>query len=218
MNHRTLIFLSFTFLTLVTFLFFWLRIQPIEPNLDDVVDPIAEITEPTITFVNPARGAEEPLVTIIEFGDFECAPCKTLASTLESILINNPDTVKLVWKDLPNESLHEFATPAAVAAHCADRQGAFWQYHDQLFERQTYLSNSQFTQIATDLGLNVNKFEACYQTQDTLPIVKRDYEEGIGLGITSTPTIIIGNEMLSGAVSVEAIYELIKEVLATSAE
>ena len=213
MNHRLLTFITFSFLTVVIFIFFWLRVQPIEPKLIETDTTITEISEPSITFVNPTRGTDTPTLRIIEFGDFECGPCSTMASTLEAVLIANPDTIQLVWKDLPNESLHQFATPAAIAAHCADRQGAFWQYHDELFARQSYLSESQFPQIATDIGLDVGKLTSCFDTRDTLPIVKRDYNEAIGLGLTSTPTIFIGDEILIGAVSTQTILDTVQSEL-----
>lgn len=110
---------------------------------------------------------------------------------------------------MPNESTHELATPTAIAAHCADRQGMFWQYHDALFERQPYLSETQFTQIATDIGLDVEKFQTCYDARDTLPIVKKDYEEGLALGITSTPTLYIGDQTLVGAVTTQDLIDLV---------
>jgi len=203
-------------LSALVFIFFWLRVRPVEINYDAYTDDIQEVSEPTVTFVNPAKGAEEPTVTIIEYGDFECGPCKTLSSTLQTILSSYPDDVQVVWKDLPNESLHELSTPAAIAAHCADRQGTFWGYHDELFVRQSYLSESQFLQIATTLGLDVEKFQSCYDDRETLPIVKKDYEEALGLGLTSTPTLFIGDEILVGAVSSEQLIEMIEDLLANT--
>ncbi|HLD21000.1 MAG TPA: thioredoxin domain-containing protein [Patescibacteria group bacterium] len=213
MEHRWLGFLSIGALGLMVFVFFWFRNQPIEINIPESTIEVGSLTQPTVTFVNPAKGAEEPTITIVEFGDFECGPCQTLVDSLEVVVKTFPDDVQVVWKDMPNESIHELATPAAIAAHCADRQGAFWTYHDALFDRQAYLSESQFTQIAQDLQLDVKKFQTCYNERDTLPIVKKDYEEGLALGLTSTPTLFVGDQTLVGAITTQDLVDLVATML-----
>lgn len=213
MQHRWLAFICIAALGLIVFIFFWYRNQPIEVVIPEPEIEVGSLTEPTVTFVNPAKGAETPTVTIIKFGDFQCAACATLDDSLEVLMKTYPNDVRVVWKDMPNESAHPLATPAAIAAHCADRQGMFWQYHDALFERQSYLNESQFTQIATDLGLNIGKFQTCYDERDTLPIVKKDYQEGLALGITSTPTLFIGDQTVVGAVSTQDLVALVNEQL-----
>lgn len=215
MQHRWLAFLSIAALGLMVFIFFWFRVQPIEVVIPEPDIEVGSLTQPTVTFVNPTKGAEAPRVIVVEFGDFQCAACVTLDDSMEVLLKTYPNDVRIVWKDMPNESAHPLATPAAIAAHCADRQGAFWEYHDALFDRQSYLSESQFTQIATDLGLNVGKFQTCYDERDTLPIVKKDYEEGLALGITSTPTLYIGDQVFVGAISTQDLVELVATMIKT---
>jgi protein-disulfide isomerase len=154
----------------------------------------------------------------VEFGDFQCAACATLADTLDVVVNTYPDTVRVIWKDMPNESAHELATPAAIAAHCADRQGMFWKYHDVLFDRQPVLSEAQLSQIAIDIGLHVGKFQTCYEQRETLPIVKKDYEEGLALGITSTPTMYIGTQTVIGAVSPQDLISMVATLLKSGTE
>lgn len=213
MPHRWLTFLTIGILGLFVFIFFWLFNRPIEIPVRDASTPTDTLTTPIVTFVNPSKGAPEPTVTIVEFGDFECGACQTLMSTLEAILKTYPDDVRLVWKDLPNESAHPLATPAAIAAHCADRQGAFWQYHDALFARQSILSETAFAQIAQEVGLDAQKFQSCYDARDTLPIVKKDYEEGLALGLTATPTLFVGEEMFVGAVTLSDLQAVVESAL-----
>lgn len=215
MQQRWLPFFVIAVLALIIFIFFWYRNQPIEIPVPEDDGGTTTLTEPTVTFINPSRGSATAKVTIVEFGDFECEACKTLADTLEVVLKSYPDDVKLVWKNLPNESANEFATPAAIAAHCADRQGAFWAYYDLLFERQGYLSETQFVQIAQEIGLDLNTFQGCYESRDTLPIVKRDYEEGLALGLTSTPTLFVGDEIVIGAVTTQELLDLVANLLAS---
>ncbi len=213
MSHRWLAFLSIGALGVVVFIFFVLRLRPIE--IPEPVQTIVagSLASPTVTFVNPSRGSQDAKITIVEFGDFECAPCQTLATSLEVVLKTYPNDVRLVWKDMPNESVHALATPSAIAAHCADRQGKFWEYHDALFTRQNSLSESQFPLIANELGLDTKKFQDCFDSRDTLPIVRKDYEEGLSLGLTSTPTLYIGDDILIGAVTLQEILDLIESKL-----
>jgi protein-disulfide isomerase len=214
MQHRFLTFFVLGILSIMVFIFFGLRNRPIEIDYDRIDEINREVNEPTVTFINPSKGSKEATITIITYSDFTCGPCKTLSSTLQTILSTYPNDIRVVWKNLPNESLDEISTPSAMAAHCADRQGAFWEYHDELFIRQSYLSENQLFQIATSLGLNEQKFQSCYEKQDTLPIIKQDYEEGIALGITATPTIFIGDEIFIGAVSANQLIEVIENILA----
>src|SRR5690606_38065167 len=147
--------------------------------------------------------------TLVVFSDFECPACKQLDTSLEVVLRTRPEEVRVVWKDMPNESAHPNATPAAVAAHCADRQGKFWEYHDALFERQTFLDPTLFAPLAAELGLDEGAFARCYDALDTLPVVKKDYEEGLALGITATPTVYIGATPYVGALSADDLLSAI---------
>lgn len=218
MPHRWLTFLTIGVLSLIVFIFFGLRLRPIEIPEPPTASTTGELEEPTVTFVNPSRGPEDARLTLIVFSDFQCDACQTIATSLDVVLKTYPNDVRLVWKDMPNESLHAFATPAAIAAHCADRQGAFWAYHDELFVKQSYLSESQFTQIASTRGLNMDTFQSCYDARDTLPIVTKDYEEGLALGITSTPTLWVGDQILVGAIPAQDLITLVDTLLQESSQ
>jgi protein-disulfide isomerase len=213
MKQRWLAFLSIGVLSVIIFIFFWYTNRPIEIPIPEIDVEIGSLSEPTVTYINPSKGPTDAPLTIVEFGDFECGPCQALATSLEVVHLTYPDEVQVVWKNLPNESLHQLATPAAIAAHCADRQGMFWEYHDELFLRQTYLAESQFEQIASSLGLDIEKFQTCYEQRDTLPIVTKDFEEGIALGLTSTPSLYVGDDVYTGALTTDALLSIVEDAL-----
>jgi protein-disulfide isomerase len=220
MNHRWLTLLVTAFLAAVVFLLFWLRLQPVwTPDKSKETSSTAIITNPTaepmVTFVNPRKGAAEPKVTLVVFGDFQCQPCKELAENLAAMLKSVPEA-QIVWKDLPNESAHELAVPAAVAARCAADQGKFWEYHDVLFDRQVFLTEDSFETIAAELGLDQEKFSACFENQDTMPLIRKDFEEGQTLTITATPTIFIGSERMTGLLSTEELVNWAEEKITTT--
>ncbi|MDH3567988.1 MAG: thioredoxin domain-containing protein, partial [Desulfobacteraceae bacterium] len=73
---------------------------------------------------------------------------------LEQVLENNPENVKIVFKNFPLRR-HKYATKAAMAALAADGQGKFWAFHDRLFENYKQLSDQKINDIARDLGFDV---------------------------------------------------------------
>lgn len=214
MPNRYLAFFTIGFLSVIVFIFFFLRTQPIpEPKREQSSAMLSGQKTPTVTFVNPSRGNQDADVTIVNYADFECVPCKQMEAVLDVIRKTYPEHVRIVWKNMPNESTHPQATNAAVAAHCADRQGKFWEYHDALFERQSFLSDTQFVQIADSLNLDQKKFNTCFTSKDTLPIVKKDLEEGSALGVVATPALFVGDELLIGLQSVEELIQAVEAQL-----
>lgn len=213
MPRPWLTFLTIGTLGVIVFVFYFLRLQPVLPKPIATDSTAGTLTRPTVTFVDPSTGPEDAKVTIVEFGDFQCQPCKNLSDSLSAVLRSFPDDVRLVWKDMPNESAHPVATLAAVAAQCANRQGKFWEYHDALFERQTYLSEDELLSAAGDVGLDVDAFSKCYDNRDTLEVVRRDFEEGQALGILATPTVYVGDNAASGALTVEQLTAAVRAAL-----
>lgn len=215
MRNRWIAFLSFGIIGVIVFAFFAFRLLPVRiPSATENV--IKKIQEPTITFVNPSIGPADAIVTIVDFSDFSCVPCRDLFDALKTVQASRPTQVRVVWKNMPNESIRPLATPAAIAAHCADRQKKFWIFAEQLFLRQSMLSENQFSQIARDVGLKTDSFQKCYDARDTLPVVRRDYEEGLGLGITATPTIFINNARYVGAVSLQELTQYVDQAIAAA--
>ncbi len=204
MRERMLTFFVAGVLTVVVFIFFFYQTQPIP-----VPKPPASSSDtnapkvPVVTFVNPSHGPASAKVTIVSYEDFECTVCNELNPVLESVQKAFPNDVKFVWKDMPNDSAHPNATPAAIAAHCAAQQGKFWEYGQALFQQQASLSDATYTQIATALRLNTIKFNNCVATKDTLPIIQKDAEEGTALGIVATPTLFVGTQRFVGLDTVD---------------
>lgn len=212
MKHPWLTLLSFAFFSAIVLTFFSLHAKPLEVTQPQSQD-LPDISAPSVTYVNPKKGAENPAVRIVEFGDYQCRHCAQLASDLDHVIETFPEQVQVVWKDMPNASTHEYAEQAAVAAHCAKRQGKFWQYHDQLFAQQTRISESLFRSIAQDLDLDTQQFIQCFDSQNTLPVVQRDLEEALALELNATPTVFIGDERIVGQVSRAEIMAKVRQLI-----
>jgi protein-disulfide isomerase len=114
---------------------------------------------------------------------------------LEQVLERNPKTVKVVFKNFPIRS-HKFAVKAAVAALAADRQGKFWNFHDELFKHYNRLNEEKLQEIATQLKLNKAQFEKDRKDPQLMERIRRDYNEGIQAGIRSVPSVFINGRKL----------------------
>jgi protein-disulfide isomerase len=149
--------------------------------------------------ISPRRGAPNPVVTIVEFSDFECPYCRSVQPTLTQLLQTYGDQLRLVYKHLPLEG-HKNSLAAARRAYCASEQDRFWQYHDAVFASKS-LSPEALDQIAADLGLGLEKFQKCLASDASQSAVVKDIEAARLMRVNSTPSFIVNGKLLSGALS-----------------
>jgi predicted DsbA family dithiol-disulfide isomerase len=165
--------------------------------------------------VSPVRGATNPVVTIVEFSDFECPFCKQVQSALKQIVESYGRDVRLVFKHLPLEG-HQNSLPAARAAYCAAEQDRFWQFHDAIFAAGN-LSPPVFEQVASGLGLGLQKFQACIASERSRAAVVKDIEAARLLRIESTPSFVVNGKVLRGALSFADFQRIIENELSQRA-
>jgi protein-disulfide isomerase len=160
----------------------------------------------------PARGPEGAPVEIIEFSDFQCPFCQRARPTVEQVMKTYGDRVRLVYRHYPLRN-HLNARPAAEAASCAAEQGKFWQYHDQLFDNSSKLSDNDLKQHAAAIGLDRDKFNACFDQKKFKKDVDEDIAEADEAGVSGTPAFFINGRSLDGAQPLEAFKRIIDEEL-----
>ena len=165
--------------------------------------------------VSPVKGATNPVVTIVEFSDFECPFCKQAQSVLTQIVETYGQTVRLVFKHLPLEG-HRNSLPAARAAYCAAEQDRFWQFHDAVFASGN-LSPPVFEQIASDLGLGLLKFQECVASERSRAAVIKDIEAARLLRIESTPSFVVNGKVIRGALSFPDFQKIVEQELTSRA-
>ncbi len=170
-------------------------------------------------------GREDAPVTIIEFTDLQCPYCARFASsTFPELRRAYIDTgkVRFASRDLPLP-FHPFAIPAAVASRCAGEQGRFWEYREALFAAQSRLGQEPYTDLARELGLDVERFDACRRDGRQEANVRSDQAIARNAGIASTPSFVIGRlvggqfqgEIISGAQPLAVFQARIEALLAT---
>jgi len=167
---------------------------------------------------NPAIGPVDAPVTMIEFGDYQCAYCKRWYDAVTTPLMKDyAGKIRFVYRDLPLSAIHPDAQSAAEAADCAGEQGAYWKYHDALFGAKYGLGAQAYTQYATDLGLDVNAFNTCVTERRYQSEVDNDASVGMNLGLTGTPSFFINGLKVIGAQPYEVFKQIIDKELAAAA-
>ena len=164
----------------------------------------------------PIRGNANALVTIVEFGDFQCFHCRRAEATLARILEEYGDKVRLVWKDDPLGG-HERARPAAALARAARVQkgdAGFWTVHDLLFASQSSLEDEDLERVAREAKLDVPKAIAQVKAGTHDKAITEDAELAEDFGVRGTPSFFVNGRRLVGAKSFEKFKELVDEELA----
>lgn len=150
----------------------------------------------------PALGRADAPVTLVEFTDYQCPFCgrfhrKTFPLLKQKFI----DTGKLrfVVMDLPL-AMHPNAQRAAVAAHCAGAQGRYFALNDLLFRNQRRLQPDGIAALARRAGLDMKKFQTCTRSQRFLDEVRQSAALAVRLGITGTPSFVLGTAGPDGTV------------------
>jgi protein-disulfide isomerase len=167
-------------------------------------------------------GKPDAPVQVVEFADFECPACGQFATLAEPDIrkrLIEPGTISYRFYDFPLP-MHKNTWPASNAAACADEQGKFWEMHDQLFNQQdqwngqaTSRPKSKFQEYAKAIGLNVDQWEACFDAKKYEPRIKANEQMAIKRGASQTPTFVIGNKMIGGAISFDHFKALVDSAL-----
>ena len=156
------------------------------------------------------RGAAQPLVTIVEFSDFQCPFCGKFADTLAELERNYPEDVRIVFKQFPLP-MHPDAKLAAKATIAAQPQGKFWAMHDRLFKNRTQLKREQLVDHAKALGLDTAAFETALDADETQRRLDLEKLLGRQLGVRGTPSFFINGRFKSGAMDPAALGQIIDE-------
>lgn len=152
-------------------------------------------------------------VTLVEYGDFECPSCRKAWPMVKTLQQRLGDKLRFVFRNFPLTKLHPNAERAAEAAEAASAQGAFWQMHDRLFERQFALEDDNLLEYATDLGLDADRVRDSLQAGTYRARVKADVLSGLESGVNGTPTFFINGERYDGAHGTEPLFEALQGAL-----
>jgi len=143
----------------------------------------------------------DTVVTLEEFGDYQCPPCGQLHPTLKKLKQEYGDRLNFIFRNLPLTKIHQNALLAAEAAEAARVQNRFWEMHDLLYENQSLWKDdvnprSIFIQFAKDLGLNTWQFTRDMDGKQIQMRIEADEDAAAKQGIDGTPTVLINGRQL----------------------
>jgi Na+/H+ antiporter NhaA len=172
-------------------------------------DLIVDLADPVDPAQDHIRGPADAPVTVLEYGDFECPYCGQAEPVLRELLRDFGD-VAYVWRHLPLNDVHPSAQQAAEAAEAAAEQGAFWEMHDLLLERQDALGFRDLVGYAAELGLDVDRFEEDLRTRSGSGRVARDVDSADLSAVSGTPTFFINGLRHYGAYDIATLSAAVK--------
>ena len=149
------------------------------------------------------RGPDDALVTVVEYGDFQCPYCGRAEPSVRTLMAEVE--VRFVWRHLPLTEVHPNAELAAEAAEAAGRQGSFWEMHDLMLQNQDRLRLPDLVGYATGLGLDTERFERELRSHEDVERVDQDVRTADASGVAGTPTFFINGLRHYGAYDAESL-------------
>jgi Na+/H+ antiporter NhaA len=172
-------------------------------------ETIVDLTSPVDPDYDHIRGPREALVTIVEYGDFECPFCGQAEPIVREFLAGHGD-VRYVWRHLPLSDVHPLAQLAAEASEAAANQGKFWEMHDLLLTHQDHLKLMDLVNYAAELGLDVDRFKGEMRRHENASRVADDLDSASLSGASGTPSFFINGRRHYGAYDIDSLTEAVK--------
>jgi protein-disulfide isomerase len=177
--------------------------------VDDVRKSLAEYDSSRTYALNvsprdAARRSASAPVQLVVFSSFQCPGCQQFVSVAEQLKRDFPGELTIVYKHFPlgkgcnprlAVDMQPHACAAAFAAEAANRQGAFWPYHDRLFVSLGD-SEPQLKDAARATGIDLQRWEADRQSASVQSKVKEDIGVGLAAGVDATPAVFLNGRRL----------------------
>jgi protein-disulfide isomerase len=168
----------------------------------------------------PSQGPANAPVTIVEYTDLECPMCARVHEFLEKELLPKyGDKVRLVFKEFPLVTIHDWSLSAAIADQCAYQinPATFVPFRSLIFRNQSSFNAANARDLLLTYGEQVGvdriKLAGCLDSKAALPRVDEDASEAKRLNLQSTPTCFINGRMILGMPSADAYYKAVDEAL-----
>lgn len=133
-------------------------------------------------------------IILVEYGDYQCPYCGHAFSLVRKFVQEHQDEVAFVFRNFPLTEEHEYAMAAATIAEAAGKQGKFWEMHDLIYDNQNLLNEAMLKECVKVLQLDTNKIENEVSTFELQSKIQADFESGIRLGVTGTPSFFVNEQ------------------------
>lgn len=158
------------------------------------------------------KGPADAPVVIAEYSDFQCPACQAAVEPLKQLQVLFPGKIRVVFKHFPWD-FHPWARDAAIAADCAGINGAFWEFHDNLFGKQWIWVREKerkevlniFASFASASGIPENKFRECLKDPEIGERIDAEHKEAKDNWVGSTPTFLINGRRFVGSLQLRTL-------------
>ncbi len=171
-------------------------------------------TTSVVTLDDPYVGNFNADVVIVEFTDFKCPYCFQAFPVILEVINTYGDKIKFIFRDFPDVGKYPEAQKAAEAANCAFDQGKYMEMHNKLFINQDNLSVPALKRYALELGLEMEKFDACLDSNKYRDETLQDLNDGLTAGVAGTPTFFINDYKVEGVIPLDNFKRIIDQLLA----
>ena len=154
--------------------------------------------QPSVERTPNLRGNPDASVHIVEYADFGCPACRGLheAGTIDRLLEQFDGEISVQFRHFP--VITADSPKAAEASECAAEQGAFWQYHDYLFEESDQVLNiAALKTYATAVNLDRAVFDSCLDSGKYEDLVALDQMAALTAGARGTPTVLVNGRRVT---------------------
>jgi len=182
--------------------------------------------DPSVTAADKGRidGDTAAKTWVIVASDFQCPYCKQWHDETYKPFIDQyvrSGKVKVAFINFPIESIHRNAMITAEGAMCAGAQNKFWQYHTELFNTQAQwapMANPRpvLDSIAKAVGVDTAEWGKCVDSHRMVPLIRADHDRAAAAGVGSTPSFLIGDQVLQGAQPLDDMRPAIEAAIAKS--
>lgn len=183
-------------------------------------DPRADIVRLISLKDQPTQGPASAPVTLVEYSDLECPVCARMQEELENEIIPKyGDKLRVVFKEFPLVTIHDWALTAAVAAQCTYQlePSKYVDFRSAVYKNQAGVNAEHardlLLHIAAEAGIGNTKLAGCIDSRDSLSRVEANVQEADALGVVQTPTIFINGRTMVGAPAAAALEKVIDEEL-----
>ena len=183
--------------------------RQIAGTAEDLLD-LAEEVDPARDHI---RGPDDALVTLVEYGDFECPYCGQAETVIRQLLTDFGQDLRYVWRHLPLSDVHTTAQLAAEAAEAAHAQGKFWEAYDALLAHPDIFTPRDLDEIAASLDLDRTHFWEQIRHHDHAERIAEDVASADASGVAGTPTFFINSRRHQGAYDVETLTTAVQSAL-----
>lgn len=166
-------------------------------------DNRAEVETP---FPGAVAGNPHGDVTLVEFFDYACPYCRAAHADVKRLIATDP-ALRVVYRDFP--VLTEASGEAALAALSAARQGRYAAFHDRMFDTAGRVDHERTVALVRAAGLDERRTATDLVDPKLKAEIKKNLDLGRALGLTGTPTFIVGDRILSGAVGYDKLADAV---------